>query len=184
MARWGGQTGDLAQSRYTLREFAAAPNVLKPDDVSVIAEISRDPRLDDVSRSRLQETALATSALFVPLRAGGQWLGFVEAVYTDEISVGADETRRLLALASQAASTLQGLHLLREAQVRAQRERVLREITARVRNATDVDVIMKTAVREVSRALGRDAFVVLGNQQAVGEANGSPKLDMNGRQPD
>jgi hypothetical protein len=44
----------------------------------------------------------------------------------------------------------------------------LREVTARVRSATDIDVIMKTAVREVGRALGRDAFVYLGDGESKG----------------
>lgn len=183
LARWSRQTAEQTESRYALREFTAAETVLKADEVSVIDDITADPKLDDASRARLQGATEAMSALFVPLRAAGQWLGFIEAVYTEQVDTDADELRRLLALASQAAATLQGLHLLREAQVRAQRERLLREITAQVRSATDVDVIMKTAVREVSRALGRDAFVMLGDHQ-IGSTNGSLEPDVNGRQAD
>lgn len=74
-----------------------------------------------------------------------------------------------MALAGQAATAVHSIRLLGQARARAERERVIREITAQVRSATDVDVIMKTAVREVSRALGRDTFVMLGDDHADGE---------------
>jgi GAF domain-containing protein len=105
------------------------------------------------------------------LQVAGQWLGYIDAIYTATVVLPEEEMRRLLALASQAAAAVQGLHLLRQAEIRAQRERVLREITARVHSATDLEVIMKTAVREVSRALGRDAFLTLGEPPA--RTNGS-----------
>ena len=179
LARWSSGRGASANTRYALQTFSAAPTVLKQDDVTVVEDIATDQRLDDASRALLREHMDTRSALFIPLRAGGQWLGFIEAHFLEAQRFSDEAVRRLQALASQAAATVQGLHLLREAQVRAQRERVLREITARIRSATDMDVIMKTAVREVSHALGRDAFVMLGEQlqpdKNVSAKNGSER---------
>jgi GAF domain-containing protein len=45
---------------------------------------------------------------------------------------------------------------------RARRERILREITARVRGSADVDSVMRTAAQELGRALGRQTYVYLG----------------------
>ena len=42
---------------------------------------------------------------------------------------------------------------------------MLREITAKVRGSVDVDTVMRTAVTEISRTLGRRAFIELGNGQ-------------------
>lgn len=189
LAQRGDDAVGPVMKRYRLDSFPAAAEILSPDDVTIVYDVTQDARLDAESRARYlpsgngASAAAAASVLFVPLLAGGQWLGYIEALYGAPVSVGEDDRRRLLALASQASATLQGLHLLRQAQLRAQRERVLREITERVRSATDVDVIMKTAVREVGRALGRDAFVMLENQQADG-ANGAPAQDLNGGQAD
>jgi GAF domain-containing protein len=37
----------------------------------------------------------------------------------------------------------------------------LREVTEKVRRSTDIDTIMKTAVQEVGRTLGRKTFIYL-----------------------
>lgn len=185
LARRGTQAKADVPGRYALTELAGAQEILKADGVTVIADIESDERLNEPSRMRLAGSTGASGALFAPLRAGGQWLGFVEATYFETLAVGEEDVRQLMALTSQAAATVQGLHLLQQAEVRAQRERVLREITEKVRSATDVDVIMKTAVREVGRALGRDAFVKLGDTtEDEPGANGSTPKGLNGRQAD
>ena len=48
---------------------------------------------------------------------------------------------------------------------RGEQERLLREITARVRNSADVDSVMRTAAQEVGRALGRQTFIYLGDHE-------------------
>jgi GAF domain-containing protein len=55
-------------------------------------------------------------------------------------------------------------------QARAKREQILREITAQVRGKADVDTIMRTAAQEVGRALGRQSFVYLReDDQEIGQ---------------
>ena len=48
-----------------------------------------------------------------------------------------------------------------QTQSRAQFEAVMREITTRVHSSTNPEAILKTAVREVSQALGRQAYIEL-----------------------
>ena len=59
-------------------------------------------------------------------------------------------------------------------QGRARREQMLRAIAAKVRSSTDVDSIMRTAVTEIGRTLGRRAFIKLSDEQliAAAEENG------------
>jgi GAF domain-containing protein len=60
------------------------------------------------------------------------------------------------------ALAAENLRLLDETQRRATRERLVSEITAKVRASMDVDTILQTAVRELGAALGTDrAFVQL-----------------------
>ncbi|MEK6221890.1 MAG: hypothetical protein N2D54_06545, partial [Chloroflexota bacterium] len=44
------------------------------------------------------------------------------------------------------------------------RESLLRAITTRVHSSADADTIMRTAVRELSNALGREAYIEVGNK--------------------
>jgi hypothetical protein len=45
----------------------------------------------------------------------------------------------------------------------------LREITARVRNSTEPDTIVRTAVRELGTALGRRTFIRLGDAERLSQ---------------
>jgi GAF domain-containing protein len=76
----------------------------------------------------------------------------------------------LTGLASQMAIALQNARLFEEVQRRVRREQALREITTRVRGSTDPDVIVRAAVRELGAALGRPAFVRLGNAEQLRRA--------------
>ncbi len=185
LARRDRRAGKVTHGRYRVSEAPAIRDLLDAENVVVLAENEAMRILDAGVSDPLTGPHESQSVLFVPLRAGGQWLGFVAAQYATAAALTDEEGRRLMALSSQAAATLQGLHLLQQAEVRAQRERVLREITEKVRSATDIDVIMKTAVREVGRALRRDAFVKLGHaQDAPGDMNHSETGKLNGRQVD
>jgi GAF domain-containing protein len=55
--------------------------------------------------------------------------------------------------------------LFEQIQARARRERILREVTAKVRGASDADSVMRTAVQEIGKALGRRTFVYLNQNQ-------------------
>jgi GAF domain-containing protein len=73
-----------------------------------------------------------------------------------------DEHHRnlLTAIASQTAIALQNAHLYQQAQRRAWRERVAREISARVTSAVDLERILQTTARELSQALGASHAVI------------------------
>lgn len=182
LARSGPTPGLAPRSRFAFDDMTGLKELLSPESVTVVSGSQKERRKNTDVLQVLPAGEEAESILFVPLRVGGQWRGFIKAAYANRVDLSESEERRLMALASQAAAAAQGLHLLRQTQLRAERERVLREITARVRRATDVDVIMKTAVREVSRALGRDAFVMLGDGPGKEKDRSSGNGHQNGGQ--
>ncbi len=66
-------------------------------------------------------------------------------------------------MASLIASTIENVRLLGQAQKRVERERLLREVTAKVRSSMDVDTILRTAAEEIGQVMGRPTTVVMGN---------------------
>jgi GAF domain-containing protein len=85
-----------------------------------------------------------------------------------------DEIALIEAIADQMALAIENARLLADTQQRAERERVIANITARVRASMDPKTILETAVRELGTALGTDrAFVQLG---AGRQANGKSQI--------
>jgi PAS domain S-box-containing protein len=69
-------------------------------------------------------------------------------------------------LADQISLALENARLLAETRLRAERDRLTADITARVRASMDVEAVLQTAVRELGAALGTDrAFIRLGGAQ-------------------
>ena len=60
----------------------------------------------------------------------------------------------MLAVADQAALSLENARLLDETERSAQRERTINEINSRVRQTIDLDSILQTAVKELGQSLG------------------------------
>jgi len=134
---------------------------------------TRKPLLiKDELENRIEELGIeaqgrmAMSWLGVPMTTGDQVVG-VLAVQSFERTNAFDEHHRelLTAVANQAVIALENASLFDQAQMRAKQERLLREITARVRNSADVDTVMRTAAQEVGRALGRQTFIYLGDHE-------------------
>ena len=107
---------------------------------------------------------VAESWLGVPMLSGRQVIGVIAVQNYEAPRHFNTHHRDLLgAVANQAAIAILNARLFQEAQSRARREQILREITTQVHGSADADTILRTAVREVSNALGRRAFVYIGD---------------------
>jgi GAF domain-containing protein len=152
------QTEGLPQAARTRLPIAAfSPGMaqfLRPDELTMVEDISSDSRMDDDLRADLLQRYQARAAVFAPLVVGGQWIGGITAFYQEPTVFPEAEVRRLTALSGQAAVVVQGLRHLQEIQARARREALIREITGKIRASTDLETILQTTVTEVSRALG------------------------------
>ena len=123
------------------------------------------------------------SWLGVPMIAGEQPIGVIAVQSYTTPRVYDEHARDLLtAVASQAAIAIQNARLfeqtqaaLAETEARARRERIGREITASVRASIDSDAIMQAAVRELGAALGRPAFIRLGNAERLSSRPHEPE---------
>jgi PAS domain S-box-containing protein len=119
--------------------------------------------IDDVGDSeniseQMQEALSSigiTSLLILPLSTHQRRLGFLVAAYkSSNRRFSQKQIRFHTAIAQQVVTALENLRLLDASQRRARREEVIREITLKIRNAVDVDDILKTTVVELGKVLG------------------------------
>jgi hypothetical protein len=67
------------------------------------------------------------------------------------------------------AQALDGTRLYQDAQRRAAQDRLVGEVTARMRETLDIDVMLQTAIREIGNALGlAEVEVRLGRSDSNG----------------
>jgi len=89
----------------------------------------------------------------VPIRVRDYTLGVLDFRKTGESAWTGDELVLVQTLTDQLGQALESARLYQNTQMRAERERVLTEITSKVRASTNVDVILQTAIRELAEAL-------------------------------
>lgn len=156
-------TSDPLGTRFYLPELPIAKLwISNPHAPLLIEDIESDERLDPQTRQIYQQTGTRASVI-MPLSLGGQWLGLIVLTWMEPQQFTERDERLYKSVATQTAIALSNQQLLEQTQQTARRERMLRQITARVRGSADVESIMQTAVQEVGQALGRKAFIYLGN---------------------
>lgn len=119
----------------------------------VIPDIATHPDVDEISRHVFLDVLGVHAMLGIPLMVGERFLGrlILESLsgpypFTDR------EVRLYRTLADQAALALERMRLFEETRRRAEWERIRAEVSARVRASTDIETILRTAVRELGRA--------------------------------
>jgi GAF domain-containing protein len=100
------------------------------------------------------EGKIALSWLGVPLLIGDDVIGvLVVQDFENEQRYGDDDAALLTTLASQVATALQAAQLMEQVQRTARRERLIHEITSKVRQAPNFKAILETATKELRRSL-------------------------------
>jgi GAF domain-containing protein len=97
----------------------------------------------------------------VPLLAGDTLLGLIAVQdLRQEGRFTEDDSALLATIASQVATAIQNNRLLEETQRSARRERLIHEITSKMRRSPDMRSILDTTAREVGRALNASRATV------------------------
>jgi DNA-binding LacI/PurR family transcriptional regulator/GAF domain-containing protein len=161
-------------TRYPRATFTTIDLFLNPKPL-FFDDIQHDERIEDSATLAVLQQQHIRAMAVLPLWIGTSQFG-VLLLQSEELHHFAEnEIRTYLSLVGPMAVSVENKRLLEQAQARAHREQILREVMAQVHAAADLDTIMRTTVREVGRALGRPAFVYLGNteKQPTHETNGS-----------
>jgi GAF domain-containing protein len=119
--------------------------------------IHRQPlRLNDVSADEryIVVGTNVCSELAIPLTYREELLGVLN-VESDQISAYSDNDEELLGtLGGSLAAIIANARLLEQIRGQADRERLLYEVTSKIRRSTDVQTILSTTASELSKALG------------------------------
>jgi GAF domain-containing protein len=157
---WRGflqQRPDL-QFEYALEGVPSALDVELPTtrqavEQGELAVLSEATEGDDGS--------VARAALSVPIKLRGQVIGVLDLHEADEARVWTEHEIALAqAVADQMAQALEAARLFEQTQARAQRERLVGQITTRMRAAPNVQDILRVASEELGKALGVTRSVV------------------------
>jgi GAF domain-containing protein len=97
--------------------------------------------------------------LAVPIQARGEVIGHVDVVLAGRPPTPEEEAM-VRAVVEQASLALDNARLYQDTQRRAARERLIGEITARVRASLDLETVLRTAADEMYRSLGLEEIVV------------------------
>jgi PAS domain S-box-containing protein len=108
------------------------------------------------------------------IRVDGERVGRIYIAYTQMREFLDEESAMLGSVVQRLESYLARLQSTQELEQRARRERIIREVAARVRQRTDPEAIVRAAVRELGATLERPTFIRLGDakdlsQPPVGE---------------
>lgn len=152
LSRWSTLPVKLP-NHYNLAVFPEAETVLKPDEWLVCEDVANDERIGESTRAIFLNHYKAKSLLYVPLVVGGQWIGFINSMYSQPKEFPEAQLRRLNVLARQAAVSIQSLHLLAQTRRRADREALINSINQKIQSAPTVQFALQTAVTELSQAL-------------------------------
>ena len=148
-----GQESRFLGNRFTPAQIPLIAQI-QPGDIVLINDFETSQEVDERTRATFKYLGVRSAAV-LPISTGGRLLGWLLLETTAAPRRFALEAvRPYVALAGQAAVALESQRLLEETERRARREQIIREITAKMRAAADLDTILSTTVRELNTALG------------------------------
>jgi len=120
----------------------------------LIEDIEHDTRLTEQIRQALTSIGIRC-LLILSLSTHQDRFGFLLIAYKEENkSFSRQQIRFYTTIGQQMVAALANLRLLEASQRRAQREEIIREITAKIRGSITVDDVLQTTVTELSKVLG------------------------------
>jgi GAF domain-containing protein len=95
-----------------------------------------------------------SNVIAVPLKLRGEVIGVIHVKMPIDTELGGDEADIVRSTAERVALALENSTLLEESQRRASREQTISQISAKIGAGTEIETILKTAVRELGQQIG------------------------------
>ncbi len=115
----------------------------------------------------------------LPWYVGVTPAGVIEIYHTARhLSIRPEDQARCEGIVSQGALAIQNARSFAEVQKRAQQEARLRQVTTEVRNAVDVETVLKRAAAEIGRVLQRRTFIYLNPEKPAQSSEKTEKIQV------
>ncbi len=131
---------NLTGFRYNVR--GSSPIEAKPEAGSIITSTQEE------------ESETHSPSLSVPIAIRGETIGTLSVQVPDIKSINDDQKDLVNAVAERVALSAENARLFEETTRRAERERLVSDITVKIRSTNDPDAMVKTALDELKNALG------------------------------
>ncbi len=169
------ETKSILGFQYNLRDIGPAAGELPQEAQTAVksGETVVIPKRDGSSQPAPQEEA-DTKALVVPIKVRGAVIGALGLQHQETPDGAAQSWRQedielLETVGREVGLALETARLLEETQRRARREQFTRQITDKIRGAGDIDGILQTTIKELSRTLRVPRVAVQLTTPAVSE---------------
>jgi GAF domain-containing protein/HAMP domain-containing protein len=150
--------------------------LVRNKEVDVLHDVPNDPRTHKFIKTF--SIPGTKTLIFLPMIVRDQTAGYI---YLDEISaerdIDAEEYTLFTQLSTQVSTALENIRLFDETVNRAERERQVAEITAKLRSSNNPKEILQTAVAELKKALN-PASIETADQEE--DPTSSPSAQANG----
>jgi GAF domain-containing protein len=172
LGRYEQKPSNNLPDRYRLKDLPSANKILKRDAPTIIQNVAKD-------------FASVASAIFVPLVAGRQWIGYVLGTYDQPTEFPESELRRLMSLAGQAASTIQSIRLFRQTQEQLADLTTIQSTTAGLTATITMDEAINTLLPHIADAVQADniAFFNIEEEYMIPVSVYPPQPDGFSQQP-
>jgi GAF domain-containing protein len=178
---------ETAYGRYTRESwesFLAEKNITgyRFSQLSVEPTTSTDPEVREawMTGEIVVLNDGQSGRMLVPMKVRGQVIGVLNLGYQGENLT--QETRALVdEIATRLGLIMENARLVETAQRRVERERLVGEVTTRMRQTLDMDSVLRTSVEEIARTLGLPEMEIrLGNYMSKLGSNGNGHQIANG----
>ncbi len=116
--------------------------------------------------------ALEGSTLAIPIKVRDQVIGVIDGRKPQGAAWTQEEIDLLQTMTDQLSTALESARLYQDTQRRAAQERLIGEVTSRIRESLDVETVLKTTASEMRQALDLDNLVI---RLATPETDGASK---------
>jgi GAF domain-containing protein len=121
---------------------------------------------EDISNRDQTRAKARGVSLSLPVKLRGEVIGSVDVRSVANRQFDQDELDIVTAIIERAAIAMENARLLSESQKRAEKERTISEISAKISAQSDIDELLKTAAQELNRTLpGTEIAIQLKNGQ-------------------
>lgn len=118
-------------------------------------------KLTGAAKSKGKQKQTETSHVLVPIELRGETIGTLSVETPSLNELNQDQIDLIKAVAERVALSAENARLFEETSRRAERERLVSDITSKIRSVNDPDLMIKTAMEELRNALGASRVEVI-----------------------